>query len=217
MSIRVFLADDHAVFRSGIRVLLEREDDVEVIGETGLGIEAVRAASELQFDVLLLDISLPDISGARVAEQVLKVRPNLAIVTLTMHEDEEYFRELLRIGARGYMLKKSSGNELLQALRTTYQGGIYVDPAMSPLLVKGITGLRPKQHTVGLLGLLTPREREICRYLALGHTNSEVGDRLNISARTVETHRANIMAKLDLKNRADLVRFAIDNDLLGTD
>jgi DNA-binding NarL/FixJ family response regulator len=217
MSISVYIVDDHAVFRSGIRALLERESDVQVAGETGLGIEAIRAASEIEFDVLLLDISLPDISGARVAERVLKVRPRLAIVALTMHEDEEYFRELFKVGARGYMLKKSSGNELLQAVRTTCRGGIYVDPALSPLLVRDIAGPPPRQRDVGLIGLLTPREREVCRYVGFGYTNSEVADKLNISARTVETHRANIMAKLNMKSRADLVRFALDNELLTSD
>lgn len=216
MSIRIVLTDDHAVFRSGLRALLEKETDFEIVGETGSGLDAIQMSEEEDFDVLLLDISMPGLPGSRVAEEVLSRKPNLAIIVLTMHEDEHYLRELFRIGARGYVLKKSTGTELVQAIRSVYRGDSYVDPAMADLLISPFVG-KISSSDQSRLGLLTPRETEICRLLAYGHTNSEAGKKLNISVRTVETHRNNIMAKLELKSRADLVRFSIDNGLLRTE
>lgn len=214
MSIKIVITDDHAVFRSGLRALLEKEPDFEVVGETGSGMDTIALAKELQFDLLLLDISMPGLSGPRLAEEILKQKPKLAIVVLTMHDDEHYLRELFRIGARGYVLKQSTGTELVQAIRSAYAGNVYVDPALSDVLVSSYVGRQPAKEESGRLGLLTSREKEICRLLALGYTNSEVGDKLFISVRTVETHRSNIMAKLELESRAELVRFAINNGLL---
>ena len=214
MSIKIVITDDHAVFRSGLRALLEKEPDFEVVGETGSGMDTIELAKELHFDLLLLDISMPGLSGPRLAEEILKQKPKLAIVVLTMHDDEHYLRELFRIGARGYVLKKSTGTELVQAIRSAYAGNVYVDPALSDVLVSSYVGRQPAKEESGRLGLLTSREKEICRLLALGYTNSEVGDKLFISVRTVETHRSNIMAKLELESRAELVRFAINNGLL---
>ena len=213
MYIRVVLADDHAVFRTGIKAMLEKEDDIKIVGETGSGYTAIKMAEEIEFDVLLLDLSMPGVSGTRVAEQVLQNKPALGIVVLTMHEDEHYLQQLLALGARGYVLKKSTGTELLQALRAVYSGDSYIDPAMAHLLISPYVG-KPSRDKNGKLGLLTPREREICRLLAFGHTNAEVAGKLAISTRTVETHRNNIMVKLGIKTRAQLVRFSIDNGLM---
>ena len=217
MAIRIVITDDHAVFRSGLRALLEREEDFEIVGETGSGAEAIQLAEQLSFDILLLDISMPDLSGPRVAEALLERLPSLAIIILTMHEHEHYLRELLQIGARGYVLKKSTGTELVQAIRSVYRGDMYVDPSIAGLLVSSYVGKPASKQEAGGLQCLTPREKEICRLLALGYTNSEAAEKLFISLRTVEAHRGNIMAKLDLKTRAELVRFAIDNGLLRSD
>ncbi len=213
MSIRILISDDHAVFRSGLKALLEKEPDLEVVGESGNGTETIRAAQQKDFDVLLLDINMPGLSGPRVAEEVLKVKPNLAIVVLTMHEDEHYLQELFKIGARSYVLKKSTGTELIQAIRAAYGGRIYIDPALAGLVLSPFVGATPRREP-DRLGLLTPREQEVCRLLAYGYTNAEVAEKLFISDRTVETHRTNIMNKLGLKSRAELVQFSIDNGLL---
>ena len=216
MAIRVLIADDHAVFRSGIRALLEKEADIEIAAERGTGPDTVRAIDEVEFDVLLLDISMPGLSGPKVAQEALKKRPSLAIVVLTMHEDEYYLQELLRIGVQGYVLKKSTGTELVQAIRAAYRGGGYIDPRLAKFVVSPFTG-KASTRPVSRLEALTRREREVCRLLAYGHTNAEVAEHLSISDRTVETHRTNILSKLGLKSRADLVRFAIDNKLLQID
>jgi two-component system response regulator NreC len=214
MPIRILLADDHAVFRSGLKAMLEKENDLEVVGETGDGFETIRAVDADEPDVLLLDVSMPGLTGSKVAESVLQKRPHLAIVVLTMHEDEYYLQEFFRIGARGFVLKKSTGRELIQAIRAVYRGERYVDASLAGHVISSYFGSRTREKKAGRLDLLTPREREVCRLLAYGHTNAEIAERLSISERTVETHRSNIMAKLDLNTRADVVRFAIDNGLL---
>lgn len=216
MSIRILIADDHAVFRSGLRALLEKESDIEVVGETGSGLDTLKAMETIKVDVLVLDINMPGLSGNRVAEQALQQRPTLAIVILTMHEDEYYLQELLRIGVRGYVLKKSTGTEVLHAIRAVYRGDSYIDPAMASLVISPYVGRTPAKKP-SRASLLTQREKEVLELLVYGHTNAEVAEKLCISDRTVETHRTNITGKLGLKSRADLVRFAIDNGLLKVD
>ncbi|MFC1735143.1 response regulator [Candidatus Hydrogenedentota bacterium] len=213
MPIRVLLADDHAVFRTGLRALLEKEPDFEVAGEVGTGIDAINAVEDESIDILVLDISMPGLSGPKTAEEVLKKRPDIKIVILTMHEEEHYLRELLKIGVAAYVLKKSSATELIQAIRAAAGGNGYIDSSLITNVVSPYVGI-PRTEKVGRLGILTSREQEVCRLLALGHTNAEVAEQLFISSRTVETHRNKIMGKLELKNRAELVRFAIDNGLL---
>ena len=216
MPIRVFLVDDHAVIRNGLRALLEREQDMLVAGESASGVDSLRAVEEVPVDVLLLDISMPGLSGARTAQELLGKRPSLAIVVLTMHEDEYYLQEMLRIGVRGYVLKKSSGVELVHAIRAAYRGDNYIDPSLANLVISPYVG-KPPSKTLGRLAVLTAREQEVCRLLAYGYTNGEVAEKLFISDRTVETHRTNIMGKLGLNSRAELVRFAIDNGLMKTE
>ncbi len=214
MPIRILIADDHAVFRTGLKAMLEKESDLRVVGESGDGFATVEAAPSLEIDVLLLDISMPNLSGAKVAEMVLKKRPNLAIVILTMHEDEYYLREFLKIGVRGFVLKKSTGTDLLKAIRAAYDGEQFVDPLLAGQVISTYVGAPPGKKTGSRQDLLTPREREVCILLAYGHTNGEIAEKLIISERTVESHRSHLMSKLNLKTRAELVRFAIDNGLL---
>ncbi len=216
MAIRIFVTDDHSVIRSGLAALLEKEPDFQIVGEAGTGLETIRFAKEKVYDVLVLDISMPDLRGTKVAEEVLKVRPQLAIVVLTMHMEEHYLRELFRIGARAYVLKKSTTSELINAIRAVYRGENYVDPAMAGLMISPYVG-RPASKHHDRLELLTAREQEVCQLLAHGYTNPEVADKLCISVRTIEAHRNNIMTKLGLESRADLVQFAIDNGLLRTE
>jgi len=214
MSTRILIADDHAVFRSGLKVLLEKEPDMEVVGETGNGFDTIRAVSETDLDVLILDVNMPGLSGARVAESVLKDKPHIAIVVLTMHEDEYYLQEFFRLGVRAYVLKKSTGTDVVQAIRTAQKGEQYIDPALAELVISSYVGRQPKRQKTGRLDLITPREAEVLTLLAYGHTNAEIAEKLCISERTVESHRNNIMTKMEFKSRAELVRFAIDNGLL---
>jgi DNA-binding NarL/FixJ family response regulator len=207
------IADDHAVFRSGLRALLEKENDFEVVGEAGTGKETVRLINQKDVDVLLLDINMPGMTGPMVAEEVFKEKPDVAIVVLTMYDDEYYLQELFKIGAKGFVLKKSTGTDLIQAIRAVNLGNQYIDPSLISYVISPYIG-RTKKKGDGRKNLLTPREQEICRLLAYGHTNSEIAEKLFISERTVETHRSKIFSKLDLKNRAELVRFAIDNNLM---
>jgi DNA-binding NarL/FixJ family response regulator len=215
MPIRILIADDHAVFRSGLRALLEKEPDLEIVGETGNGFDTIRAIAERDVDVLLLDITMPGLPGAKVAEAILKEERHPAIVVLTMHEDEYYLQECFRLGVLAYVLKKSTATDVVQAIRAARRGEEYIDPALAGVVISSYVGRRqPRKQRTGRLDQLTAREQEVLSLLAYGHTNGEIGQRLSISERTVETHRTNILAKLDLTSRADLVRFAIDNGLL---
>jgi len=208
------IADDHAVFRSGLRALLEKEPDIEVVGETGNGFDTIRLVEELEVDVLILDITMPGLTGPKVAETVLKKSPKLHIVVLTMHEDEYYLQELFRLGVRAYVLKKSTGTDVVQAICAAVKGDDYIDPALTNVVISSFVGRQAKKQRTGRLDLTTPREKDVLTLLAYGHTNGEIAEKLCISERTVETHRTNIMSKLGLKSRAELVRFAIDNGLL---
>ena len=214
MPIRILIADDHAVFRNGLRVLLEKEPDLKVVGETGNGFDTVRAVNATELDLLLLDVAMPGLPGSKVAEAVLKEKPQLAIVVLTMHEDEYYLQEFFRLGVRAYVLKKSTGTDVVQAIRAAIKGEQYIDPALASLVISSYVGRQQKKPKADRLDLMTPREIEVLTLLAYGHTNAEIAEKLCISERTVETHRTNIMAKLEFKSRAELVRFAIDNGML---
>lgn len=214
MSIRILIADDHAVFRSGLKAFLEKEEDLEVVAETGNGIEALAVLDHGNVDVLILDITMPGLTGTKVAETAVHKCPDLKIVVLTMHEDEYYVQQLLALGVRAFVLKRSTGTDLIQAIRAVCRNEQYVDPALAGTAINTYLGRRSRRKAQGPLGLLTPREQEVCALLATGHTNVEISQRLAISERTVETHRAHIMTKLDLDSRAALVRFAIDHGLM---
>jgi two-component system response regulator NreC len=210
---RILLVDDHAVFRSGVRALLEREGDLVIAGEAGGADDALALLSRLEVDVVLLDLSLPGKGGAWFAERARRQHPRLALLVLTMHEDQSYLHQLFGIGALGYLLKKSSGSALVEAIRAVSRGQHYVDPALAGSLEADRVA-RTRPASAGGPEKLTAREREVARLLAWGHTNLEIAAKLNISDRTVETHRANVMSKLRLTTRADLVRFAVRHGLL---
>lgn len=213
MPIRIVIADDHPVFRSGLRALLEKESDFVVVEEAGTGLETIRLTSAKDFDVLLLDINMPGMTGPAIAEDVLKKSHHVAIVVLTMYDDEYYLQELFKIGVKGFVLKKSTGTDLIQAIRAAYRGEQYIDPSLTSYVLSPYVG-HPRKKSDSRKKLLTQREQEICSFLAYGYTNKEIADKLFISERTVETHRSHIFSKLDLKSRAELVRFAIDNNLM---
>ena len=215
MTIRILTVDDHAIFRSGLRALLRAEAGLEVAGEASDGATALEILRKEQFDVLLLDLSLPGgLSGPRVAEESMTLAPGMAVVVLTMHDEEYYLREMFQIGVRAFVLKRSPPAVLLAAIRAARRGEQFVDPALMSGFVDAYMGRKKQAVRDARADLLTEREREVCQLVALGHTNNEVAEKLYISPRTVETHRRNIMARLELRNRAELVRFAMDNGIV---
>ncbi|MCF6283822.1 MAG: response regulator transcription factor [Candidatus Hydrogenedentes bacterium] len=213
MQIRVFLADDHAVFRSGLRALLEKEENIVVVGEAGTGLDTFDQVKDGDVDVLLLDVNMPGMSGADVVRQLMPVKPRLGIVMLTMHDDSYYVQELFSLGIKGYVLKKSTGTDVLRAISAVFEGDSYLDPALVNMVMS--PPLSKDKHQDGdRLSLLSQREKGVCRLLALGYSHAKIGQILNISPRTVDSHRANIMDKLELSERVDLVQFALDYGLL---
>ncbi len=213
MAIRILLADDHAVIRTSLKLLLEREEDLRVVAETGNGFDAIRLVKSGEIDLLVLDLAMPGLPGVKVAETILEERPEFPIVVLTMHEDDYHLRELLKIGVRGFVLKKSTGPDLLQAIRAVCRGEQFVDMHLAGKLIDFFVGRPQKQK--GQVESLSQREKEVLSLLAFGYTNREISDELCISERTVESHRSALMTKLELRSRADLVRFAIENGLFG--
>jgi len=210
VTIRVLVVDDHAVVRSGLRHVLEAEDDIEVVGEAGDMREAVFEARSQKPDVVLMDIVMPGPSGIEATPAVLKEAPEAKVLVLSMQDDPRYVREAFSAGASGYVLKEAADAEVVDAVREVSRGGRYVHPALGARLVAAEAEERVRAEE----DPLSDREREVLRLLALGHTNQEIAKKLYLSVRTVETHRAHIMQKLRLSSRAELVRFAMDEGLL---
>ena len=214
MKIGLLLVDDHAVVRSGLRMLLGSESDVEIVGEAENAAQALESAGRLNPDVILMDIGLPDMSGIDATRLIKKALPKVAIVALTIHEDEEYFFKMLEAGASGYVPKRAAPEELLTAIRAAAAGQVYLYPSLAKLLVKDyLSQDRPTDEKSNLDGL-TGREHEVLTYLAEGSSNDEIGAALVISPKTVERHRENIMRKLNLHSRSELVRYAIRKGII---
>jgi two-component system response regulator NreC len=207
---RIVIADDHAVVRSGLRLLIEREEDMEVVAEAGTADEAVRAARLEKPDVVLLDVVMPGRSGIDAAAEIISAAKSARILVLSMQDDPTYVREAFAGGASGYMLKEAADTELVQAIREVASGGRYVHPTLGARLAQAEVEAARRAAT----DPLSDREREVLRLLALGHTNQEIAKALYISVRTAETHRAHIMQKLSLGTRAELVRYALANGML---
>lgn len=212
MPIRILIADDHAVVRSGLKALLRADSDLEVVGEAGDGNEALQLSEALHPDLVLLDISMPPENGIKTAEQLKKEHPEINVLFLTMHEDEGLLHGALRAGASGYVVKRAEESEILQAIHVASRGDIYVHPAMTrALLHQPIT----TEQRRGLPAIsLTRRELDVLRLLAKGNTNRQIAGLLGLSMRTVENHRANLMGKLGLASRVELVNYAEENNLL---
>ncbi len=211
MPIRILIADDHGVVRAGLRALLNAQPDLQVVGESATGEETLRLASTLHPDVVLLDLSMPDMSGIEVTRRLRATLPETRVLILTLHEDERLLREAVQGGAAGYIIKRAVEDELINAVRVVWRGDLYVHPAMTRALLKDLTPSPPTgMHPVEPL---TPRDIEVLRLIAQGYTNREAADALGISVRTVESHRANIMDKLGLRGRAELVRYAREHGL----
>ncbi|HEX5450217.1 MAG TPA: response regulator transcription factor [Gaiellaceae bacterium] len=208
--IRVLIVDDHPVVRSGIRLLLAQEDDIEPVGEAGNGRDAIFEARSLKPDVVLMDVVMPEQTGLEALPMLLHEHPDMKVLLLSMQDDPRYVREAFAAGASGYVLKEAADAEVVNAVREVAKGGHYVNPELGARLVAADAAAQRAADE----DPLSDREREVLRLLALGHTNQEIAKELYISVRTAETHRAHIMQKLRLTRRADLVRYAMAHGLL---
>lgn len=214
MKIHLMLVDDHAVVRTGLRMLLEGEEDIEIVGEAETASDAINQISKLKPEVILMDIGLPDMSGIDATRRIKELAPDAAVVALTIHEDEEYFFKMLDAGASGYVPKRAAPDELLSAIRVAAQGEVYLYPSLAKLLVKDYLTQSISPADQSTLDGLTPRESEVLSLLADGATNQEIAEMLTISPKTVARHRENIMAKLNLHSRAELVKYAIRKGII---
>jgi len=211
---RLLLVDDHAVVRSGLRMLLSGHADMEIVGEAATAAEAMQRAGELRPDVILMDIGLPDKTGIEATREIKSRFPDIKIVALTIHEDEEYFFQMLDAGASGYVPKRAAPEELITAITVAAAGEVYLYPSMAKLLVRDyLSAEHPAEEKINLDGL-TAREREVLTHLAEGANNQEMAGALVISPKTVERHRENIMRKLNLHSRSELVRYAIRKGII---
>jgi DNA-binding NarL/FixJ family response regulator len=211
--VRVLLADDHPIVLAGLKALIDASQEFEVVGEAQDGRAALSLAKELRPDVLILDVSMPELSGLEVATALAGERPECRVLVLTVHEDSAYLRQLVRTGVSGYLLKRSASDELIRALRAVVSGGMYLDPAIAGKAVGGGAkgSLHPEHRTVEL----SERETEVLRLVARGHSNKEISAQLNIGVKTVETYKMRAMDKLGYRSRANLVRYAAGKGWLG--
>lgn len=214
--IRLLLVDDHAVIRTGLRMLLESQRDMLIVGEAATGMEALELAERLKPDIIVMDITLPDVSGIEVTRRLKRQQPETAIVALTIHEDEQYFFEMLQAGAAGYVPKRAAPEDLIHAIRAAHSGEIYLYPSLAKALVSDFLSRSADEPEQSALGeSLTPREAEVLELLAEGLSNEEIADRLVISRHTVARHRENLMRKLRLHNRSELVKYAIRKGMIA--
>ena len=211
----VLLVEDHAIVRQGIKALLAEEPDIVVVGEAGDGGQALALVQELRPDIVLMDLSLPGVGGIEATRQVRERFPETRVVVLSMHESEEYVYRALRAGASAYVVKQSTSTELALALRAVAAGSTFLSPAISDILIDDyVHRVEAQGRDQEALDVLTPREREVLHLIAQGYNNRQIAERLHISIKTVETHRGNMMSKLDVHDRAGLVRFAMESGLI---
>jgi DNA-binding NarL/FixJ family response regulator len=209
----IILADDHRIVRQGLRALLETEPDFQLVGETGDGLEAIQLAERLQPDVAVLDLMMPGINGLEATRQISDNCPQTHVIILSMHANEAYVLESLRNGAAGYVLKDSSADDLVRAVREVVAGRRYLSPPLSERAIE-VYVQKAQEAALDPYEKLTNREREVLHLAAEGHSSAEVAKRLSISPRTVETHRANMMRKLDLHSQTDLIRYALRRGII---
>lgn len=214
-SIRVLLADDHKLMRSGLRLLVEQQPEFRVVGEAGDGRQAVALAVELKPDVAVLDIGMPELNGIEAAHQITEQLPETAVVMLSMHSDESYVLRALKAGARGYLLKDSAEADLVQAILAVREGKSFFSPAVSQVLLEDYLRKLRKTGAEDSYELLSPREREILQLVAEGKSSKDVANLLNLSVYTVETHRANLMKKLNLKSMPELILYAVRKGVIA--
>lgn len=211
--IRVLLADDHTILRDGIRALIDDQADIEVIGEAEDGLSTVKMVAKLIPDVVIMDIAMPMLNGIEATRQIQRDYPQVKVLILTMHENEEYIRQVLAAGALGYVLKDAAAHDLLGAIRAVHRGEAVLSPAITRLVIEDYLrwgDIRPADISDGL----TPREREILQLIAEGYTNKEIAEILSLSVKTIQSHRSNLMSKLDLHDRGELIKYAIQKKII---
>jgi len=215
--IRVLIADDHAVLRAGLRVLIGAQPDMEVVAEAADGDEALRKTVETRPDVALVDITMPGRGGIQAIERIRQGCPATRVLVLTMHDVPAYLRSALAAGATGYVVKRAADSELISAIRGVHRGRTVLDSSLAVMVVQGAIGKKVSGgQPVGSATLLSPREREVLDLVAQGYTNQQIADRLGLSIKTVETYRSRLVEKLGLRSRADLVRYAVDSGLFAS-
>jgi|YNPNPStandDraft_1061719.scaffolds.fasta_scaffold01965_11 two-component system response regulator NreC len=212
--IRLMLVDDHAVVRAGLRMLLEAEPDMLIVAEAADGKEAIALAQETRPDVIVMDISLPDMNGIEATRQIRARCPETAVLALTVHEDSQYFFQMLGAGASGYVPKRAAADDLVAAIRVVHRGEVFLYPSVAKVLVRSYLGQAGPTAAVPDEERLTPREEEVLIRIAEGLTNQEIAEQLVLSVKTVDRHRENIMRKLKLHRRAELVKYAIERGLI---
>lgn len=210
---RIMLADDHAILRQGLRLILDAEPDLEVVAEAGDGFEAVKAGSAPEVDLAVLDVTMPRMTGIQAAHQLGKLRPDLKILILSMHDNEQYFFESLRVGASGYVLKSAADRDLVEACRAALRGESFLYPGAESHLVRDYLARLARGERLPR-AVLTPREEEVVKLIAEGHSNREIARLLTISPKTVERHRENVLGKLGMRDRTELTRYAIRAGLI---
>jgi len=208
-AIKILLADDHTIVRQGLKLILSSNADLQVVGEAANGREAIDLAQKLKPDIVLMDVAMPEMNGVEATRRMVQDNPRLRVLVLSMHKEATYVREILRSGARGYILKDAIDTELLNAIRSVARGDGYVSPAVSGALLSDF-----RQNVTDPIDLLSPREREVLQHIAEGKTNKEIATRLNLSVYTVDSHRGKIMEKLNLHSTGELVRFAVKHGLV---
>jgi DNA-binding NarL/FixJ family response regulator len=211
--IRVLLADDHTILRDGIRALLEDQQDIEVIGEAEDGQSAVKMAAQLDPDIVIMDIAMPLLNGLEATRHIRRDSPQVKVLILTMHENEEYIRQVLAAGAFGYVLKDAAARDLMGAIRAVYNGEAVLSPAVTRLVIEDYLrwgDIQPMDAS----NELTSREREVLQLIAEGYTNKEIAEILCLSIKTIQSHRTNLMSKLDLHDRGDLIKYAIQKKII---
>ncbi|MDA8189709.1 MAG: response regulator transcription factor [Dehalococcoidales bacterium] len=215
--IRVLLVDDHTILRDGIRALLSLYDDIEVVGEASHGREAIDRARELSPNVVLMDLAMPGLGGLEATIEIRKECPESKVLILTQHENKEYIFPVLKAGASGYVLKKAAGTDLVTAIRAVHKGESFLDPSVAKAVIDGYVGKGRDQDENEEFDRLSDREKEVLKLVAEGHSNKEIADLLCLSVKTVMGHRANVMEKLGIHNRTELIRYAIRKGLIGVE
>ena len=208
------LTDDHTLFRQGIRTLLDAESDIEIVGEAANGTESVDKIGPLRPDIVLMDIGMPGLSSFEAARQIKKIRPETKVLFLTMYDDEDYLVECMEVGGSGYVLKDSPTQQLLLAIRDIYRGGSYLSPKMLSQLVDDFRSRIKTTSRQPRFATLTPREKEVLKFLAEGDSVKDIAQHLNLSVKTIEAHKFNLMRKLDIHNKAQLVQYAIQKKII---
>ena len=215
--IKVLIADDHAIVREGIRMILALHDDIEVVGEAANGVEAIEQVDKLSPDVVLMDIAMPGLGGLEATLEIVKRKPQSKILVLTQYDNTEYIYRFLKAGAAGYVLKKAVGSDLVSAIRSVFQGKSFIDPSVADRVIKGFLEKPEMAGEEALYDGLSDREKQVLKLIAEGSTNQQIADTLYLSIKTVMTHRTNLMEKLGIHNRSELIKYAIRKGLVSTD